>query len=582
MGTKRFGWLGLVSLVLALGGCSDQAEDTSAAQGAEPEADEQPFTSDQATLLLFEFDGQLVTSSAYNAKQQINDQMLYTIGHLNGDRAVGRLDNLKLSNIQTTSNDDGTSTVSYHAVLPVGWASKVTKPTSYSFSLPKRADYEGQEAFTEKYKSRCIEAGAHDVSSGSMWYYYRPARSGCTLDDADVTRATATVTVSPENTKGRYPEYHKVWEDKELRVVAIFGKYEDGATTGDVGISAFTRFSKDTRTALGVTLTSSVENVTAQTPEVTISGSLADGRKVSVTSLLVDSITSAPESFFARYNELSTEADMIFYNGHAGLGQNVRALAKRGTFRTGKYQIVFMNGCDTFAYVDGSLAETRAKLNPDDPTGTKYMDIVTNVMPSLFNSMPYASLSLIKGLVDTAKPKTYEEIFRGIDKSQVIVVTGEEDNIYTPGYNPGLGGGTNVGTFAGIEKKGSVGRGEDARFETDELPAGSYEIATREDVAGEGGDVDLYVRKGSAPTLSSYDQRPYLDGSSETVTIKLTAPGKLHLMVHGYEQATSKTSSFVLTVKAAKLAVRGRGSSRARPRYGRCRRGRVQPRVARW
>ena len=107
---------------------------------------------------------------------------------------------------------------------------------------------------------------------------------------------------------------------------------------------------------------------------------------------------------------------------------------------TGQYAIVFMNGCDTFAYVDGHLAEARAELNPDDPTGTRYMDMVTNVMPSFFRSMPYASMAMIDGLLAYEHPKTYDEIFKLIDKSEVVVVTGEEDNVYVPGYVPGGNG----------------------------------------------------------------------------------------------------------------------------------------------
>lgn len=42
-----------------------------------------------------------------------------------------------------------------------------------------------------------------------------------------------------------------------------------------------------------------------------------------------------------------------------------------------------MNASDSFAYVDRSLAERRAVLNPDDPGGTKYMDMVTNAMPGV-------------------------------------------------------------------------------------------------------------------------------------------------------------------------------------------------------
>ena len=121
------------------------------------------------------------------------------------------------------------------------------------------------------------------------------------------------------------------------------------------------------------------------------------------------------------------------YNGHAGLGQNVRALARKGQWEKGKYQVFFMNGCDTFAYVDGSLAETRARLNGDDPTGTKYMEFVTNAMPSFFASMSAASMAMINGLSSFNQPKSYDKIFEGIDRAEVVLVTGEEDNEFRPG-----------------------------------------------------------------------------------------------------------------------------------------------------
>ena len=39
-------------------------------------------------------------------------------------------------------------------------------------------------------------------------------------------------------------------------------------------------------------------------------------------------VAAAGAAFDRRYEELSTSADLIAYNGHAGLGQNVRALAQ--------------------------------------------------------------------------------------------------------------------------------------------------------------------------------------------------------------------------------------------------------------
>ena len=142
------------------------------------------------------------------------------------------------------------------------------------------------------------------------------------------------------------------------------------------------------------------------------------------------------------------------YNGHAGLGQNVRALSHHGKFAPGKYLIVFMDGCDTFAYVDGSLAQTRAAVNPSDPTGTKFMEIVTNSMPAFFSSMPTASMALINGLMNYAQPMTYQQMFQNVDTSQVIVVTGEEDNAFTPGSQPP----PPSGTWAGIDEQITVAK----------------------------------------------------------------------------------------------------------------------------
>jgi hypothetical protein len=92
-----------------------------------------------------------------------------------------------------------------------------------------------------------------------------------------------------------------------------------------------------------------------------------------------------------------------------------------------------MDGCNTFAYVDGSLAQTRAKIDPDGPAGTKYMDFVTNAMPSFFSSMADASMSLIRGLMSTSDPMTHDTIVSQIDATEMVLVTGEEDNVFHPG-----------------------------------------------------------------------------------------------------------------------------------------------------
>jgi hypothetical protein len=493
-------------------------------------------SSAHAIFVDFEFDGELIASSSWNAKSAINDQLLYLIGHLNGEKSVGRLDKVELTNVQTSSVD-GKTRVTYHAKLPVAWGKKDSVPTRYTLKLPKNGTFAGYEAFTQKYSKDCVDWGAHDVDAGSMWYYYRPKASRCNLDPADIVISEASVAVSQINTTGKYPEYHRVWEDDLLKVVAIFGKYEDGATTSsDAGIAAYNEFvgaikSKLSSHALVTTPETIPSSPGVGTPDVVLSATLPDGKKVEVTALLVDNVRTAGATFDARYNQLSSTADLITYNGHAGLGANVRALAKKGNWIAGQYAMVFMNGCDTYAYVDSALWDAHAAVNADDPAGTKYVDIVTNAMPSFFREMPTATLALFSGLLAHSEPKTYEQIFKDISSSQVVLVSGEADNEYFPGW-PG-GGGEPV-VWEGMQQSGSVSREQEARYETPKLAPGKY----RFDMTGTN-DADLYVRVGQAPTKTAYDCRPYKYGSKESCVVELTVEAPIHVMVRGWAASSS-------------------------------------------
>ncbi len=523
-------------LALATPGCADSTDEEGKDEGA--------FSSNQATLLDFEFDAELETDFSWDQTQTIQDQLLYTIGHLNHDNSVGRLDNVVLSNVQKTT-EGGKTRIKYHAKLPVAWGRKANLPTSYELALPRDISASGQQAFTDKYKHSCVDWGAHDVDPGSMWYYYRPRKSGCTIPDAELVKTTATVTKSALNTTSKYPEYHKVWEDDRLEVVAIFGKYENGATSGDAGISAFDEFVSNMKRKIApladakTTPANVADRPGVAAPDVTFEGKLPDGKAIKIVALLVDNVASAPPEFYDRYESLSPSADLIAYNGHAGLGQNVRALARKGKFQAGKYQIFFMNGCDTFAYVDGSLAQTRATLNADDPTGTKYMEFVTNAMPSFFHAMADGTTTMVDGLLSYAQPKTYDAIFENVDDSEVVLVTGEEDNVFTPGMPIGSGGGGGGngggGAFTPFEENGSVNRYQEKAFAYD-VPAGTYKI----DMTGTG-DADLYVRKNQPAGVSTgqFDCRPYAAGSRETCEVTFPEPGKLHVMVRGFSRNAS-------------------------------------------
>jgi len=532
-------WRALLSALLVACGEATPPAPPLAPSAASPEGalvkDEEgkSDSSAVAVFLEFSFSGRLKASSAHNPRQLIEQQLLYTIGHLNADRSVGRLDKLALSGVAAEALPEGGYEVRYEAVLPVAWGQRDAVPKTYTLRLPYDTTYAGLEAFTARHKDTCVDYAAHDVDAGSMWYYYRPARPGCALGDEEVVSAAVVVSPSASETAGRYPEYHKVWEDEVLRAVLIFGMADEARPVADAGVDAYqtlyrlARQELARRGAVDVAVTPEVgEEPSLEQREVQLRATLPDGRRVELTALLVPNVRAGGAAFDARYHELSAAADLIVYNGHAGLGANVKALARKGDWRAGQYVMVFMNGCDTFAYVDEALFEAHAAVNPDDPTGRRHVDIVNNAMPAYFFSMAPATMALVSGLLSYESPLTYEQLFARVDRHQVVLVTGEEDNLYTPGYDPRAPAAPEP--WGGLSADVTLAAAEEWRAETPTLAPGAYRFA----IEGEG-DADLYVRAGAAPTAAEFDCRPYRAGSVEACDVTLTAPAAVHVMVRG-------------------------------------------------
>jgi hypothetical protein len=370
---------------------------------------------------------------------QIKEQLMYTIGQLNGRGGGVDMHKLETMILEKAERAEGGFDVTYAAKLLIAWPREAAAPENYEFVLPARGDYQGQSDFFAAYGAdedlgqKCLAWGAHGVN-GIFWYYYRPEKSGCplkdpTLDDRTVVvRTVAHLSVSGQNTENKAPEYSKVWEDNKLIVTAIFGKNEEGETSdNDAGIAAFRQLYTDLIGTYGTPTSSSLlpgQNPDAVNIDVRLEFA-TDRGALEVHLYLVDGIRSVDAEFRAKYNERTKTSDFISYSGHSGLGANIRALARMGSFQKDKYQVFLINGCDTFAYVDGALTKAHHNVNPDF-AATKFVDIITNAMPSYFHSNSRSNMQLIDGLLK--QESTYRVILAGFDSSQRAIVTGEEDN----------------------------------------------------------------------------------------------------------------------------------------------------------
>ena len=96
----------------------------------------------------------------------------------------------------------------------------------------------------------------------------------------------------------------------------------------------------------------------------------------------------------------------------------------------------------------------------------------------------------------------------------------------------GGGGGGDVVLSNGVPVSGLADVAGGQKYFSLVVPAGQSSLTIK--ISGGTGDVDLYTKLGSQPTLSSYSCRPYLTGNAETCTFTSPAAGTYYVMLRAY------------------------------------------------
>jgi hypothetical protein len=250
-------------------------------------------------------------------------------------------------------------------------------------------------------------------------------------DEAGIAvRFPIRLSVSESNTSSKYPEYGKLWEKQKLLVTVIFGKFESGQMTeADEGVMAYDHFYSLLLANYGrpLSIDHSFDGAPGVVhPKLQMQFHRPEGT-LEIRMALIDAMTDIDDDFTRWYQEGTRDSEVVIYNGHAGLGDNVEALARLGVFTPGHYQIFFVNGCDTFTYANEGLFEAHARINPGaEPS--KYLDILSNSMSNYFGWMANESFTLIDAL--TERKNTYRQILERFDPRQRPIVDGEEDNAW--------------------------------------------------------------------------------------------------------------------------------------------------------
>lgn len=403
----------------ALFACSAPAtEDADDSKGA--------IASNDAKILDFEFDGEVVTGANVEARKAIVSQLMYVQGILTTSQdGSGQIGNVKLSDVRETPAGEK-KRVQYKASLPVAWSKYAKNPAAYELRLPR--DTTAFAAFNKTYDGRC---GKNAYGQEYFWHDWNPNAKGCAIDAADVETSKATVKASQKETSTKYPEYDAIWHDDRLDVVAIFGIFDSSKPT-DPAYTESTSFIEHAKSRLtGASVEDNAKDKSIL-KDTTVRGTKMIGgreRSVQIDVLVVQSLASVGADFSTRYDALSEKADLIAYTGHSGMGKNLGALARKGKVAPGKYQIMLVNGCESFALLDSTASDRRRDANgASDPEGTKFLDVIGNALPGYVSSFASMPSNLYDAVVSADTPKSYSKILDEMPSEQMVVVFGEEDN----------------------------------------------------------------------------------------------------------------------------------------------------------
>ncbi len=352
-------------------------------------------------------------------ENDIRNQLHYLVSQLRDINATpGLWHSLKLEIKSVSRGSKAKNRLTYDATFVASWPRNAPLPSSRSAIFPLRGDEVGMEEFEQKYLTPC----AHE---SPLWYYFTPKKPGCPLGQKnlpeDAQWVTLTAEVSLLNTTNKFPEYHKIWEDKKLVITHVMGNMISLKTNAPPDSELHRKFANTYPGATHTTEAQAFSHVTQVSQYNSPSGLII----LRTLRILQGNIQGATDAFKSEFQSYMKDSDVISYNGHAGLGKNIRAFSHLLTFTPGRYYLVFLNACVPFAYFDSAMFEAQNRANPNHPW-SKHLDILVVTGIGYFAETKDI-LELIQSL--TAQKSNFRNLTPTLDRFAPMVL-GEEDNAW--------------------------------------------------------------------------------------------------------------------------------------------------------
>jgi hypothetical protein len=237
---------------------------------------------------------------------------------------------------------------------------------------------------------------AADLRADNMFYYWDPARSGCTLGASELAAGRYTVTSSNATTE-IYPEYDQLAADGKITMVQIFGQIEHGELSssdwGFISYNDITRILKNQ----GFKVAKKFPNNAGQQLKKTMPNGLVVEMDMLTPVQFADHVDRDLAN--AAFRDAIRSHEIVYYAGHAFYG-SLTVLDEPTAYPANQYQIIFMDACWSYAYYTKQIFKNKATAA--DPTGWMLTDVVNNTEMGITGSEQTAAV-------------LWENVFKGAD-----------------------------------------------------------------------------------------------------------------------------------------------------------------------
>ncbi|MBI3071248.1 MAG: hypothetical protein HYY84_03885 [Deltaproteobacteria bacterium] len=265
---------------------------------------------------------------------------------------------------------------------------------------------------------KCADDDDHiTLGQDVYWYRWEPSRSSCPA----ALQQEMKVTVSKLFARGKtiYPEYDRLFADKKLTVVVLFGQIDDGPITeNETGIRSLKQMSRNlTRAGFSEVAAPLGKRFSKLIRDITVEMDLYSPRDFSGLG---------DYAHFDNFRRAISEHEIIVFDGHSMLGAS--DFWSRQTYPD-NYQIFMYGGCLGYEYYVRPIVQGKH--------GWKNVDILSSVVEVSVTANDFAAPMLSKIFQGISKKRwpswqsLVSAVRAGVGDS-TFGVSGVRDNCYAP------------------------------------------------------------------------------------------------------------------------------------------------------